>query len=165
MSELLNAFGINIKALIFQTFNFGVVLLVLTIFVYRPLVKYVEERRKKIQLGIEGGEKAAVIIKEAESTKASKIREGETQAVAIISGAEAEGQKRQQEIVHGAEKRGEYIVEEALAQASRRKQEELENLTREAQEIIKAALIKTVQLDPKQIDDKLISKALHEIHS
>lgn len=163
MSDLINAFGINVKALIFQSINFGVVLVVLTLFVYRPLAKYIEERRKKIELGIKGGEQAELIIKSAEETKSVKIREGETEAVAIIGRAESEGQKRSSEIVSGAEKKGQYIVEEALLVAGRKKQEELENLTREAQGIIKAALIKTVELDPKLIDDKLIEQAIKQL--
>lgn len=163
MSELFHALGIDGRHLIFQLINFGVLLIVLTVFVYRPLAKVVEARRKKIQLGIEGGERAEVIIKDAEHTKATKIREGETQAVAIIAGAEAEGTKRGQEIIHGAEKKGEYIVNEALTMAARKKEEEMENLAREAQEIIKAALIKTVELDPKHVDDKLIAQALKQL--
>lgn len=165
MSELLEALGINGKALLFQAINFGILLIALTWFVYRPLAKIMEERRKKIELGVKGGERAAKIIADAEQVKAQKITEGETQAVVIISKAEGEGQKRSQEIVHGAETKAEYIIEDALATAAKKKQEELEKLSLEANALVKAAIIKTVELDPKAVDEKLISKALHEIHA
>src|SRR5436190_1708680 len=128
MSQLLEALGVNLKSLIIQAINFGIVLAVLTYFVYRPLAKLMEQRRQKIELGVKGGERAAVIIADAEKTKAIKITEGETQAVAIIGKAEGEGQQRSQEIINGAEKKAQYIVEEALAVATKRKQEEMEHL-------------------------------------
>lgn len=165
MSQLLDALGINGKALLFQAINFGILLVVLTVFVYRPLARIMEERRKKIELGVKGGEQAVKIIADAETTKAQKISEGESQAVAIITSAEGEGQKRSQEIVHGAEKKAEYIIEEALSIAAKKKQEELEKLALEASTLVKEAIIKTVQLDPNQIDEKLIQKALHEIRA
>ena len=160
MSELLNAFGINLKAIIFQSINFAIVLIVLARFVYRPLMRLVEERRKKIELGIKGGEEAAKLIAEADTIKGEKIRDGETEAVAIITRGEAQGTKRSQEIVSGAEKKAEYIIEEALATSAKRKQEEMQNVALEAQAMVKAALIKTVELSPEQVDDKLIHKAL-----
>ena len=165
MSELFHALGINIKSLVIQGIDFAILLTVLTIFVYRPLARMMEARRKKIELGIKGGERAAVIIKEADETKAQKIREGETEAVAVIDRAEDEGQKRAGQIVEGAEKKAHYIVEEALATAAKKKQEELEHLMQEANGLIRQAIVKTVELDPEQVDEKLIQQALHEIHT
>lgn len=165
MAELFDALGINVKALLIQGINFVVLLTVLTFAVYRPLIKIVKERRKKIELGIKGGEMAAAKIAEAEQIKSEKIRAGETEAVAIISKAEGQGQKRSQEIIHGGEKKAEYIIEEALATVAKKKQEEMEKVALEAQALVKAALIKTVELNPEQVDEKLIQKALHEIRT
>lgn len=165
MAELFHALGINASGLLIQAINFGIVLVVLTLFVYRPLSKIVEERRKKIELGIEGGERAALIVKEAEEIKEGKIREGEKSAIEIITKSEAEGQKRSQEIVHGAEKKAQYIVEEALSVATKRKQEEMEHVAMEARALVKEAIIKTVKLSPDQVDEELIQQAIHEIHS
>ena len=163
MSQLFEALGINLKALLIQGANFVILLAVLTFAVYRPLMRIVAERRKKIELGVRGGEEAAKRIAEAEQIKGEKIREGESQAVAIINKGEAQGQKRSQEIVAGAEKKADYIIEEALATASKKKQEEMEKVALEAQALVKQALIKTVELSPEQIDEKLIHKALQQL--
>ena len=163
MSELFHALGINLSGLIIQGVNFAILLTVLTIFVYRPLSRILEERRKKIELGVKGGEQAALILADAEKTKSQKIREGESQAVAMISEAEQQGQQRSHEIVAGAEKKGQFIVEEALAIAQRKKQEEFEQLTKEAHMLVKEAIIKTVELDPKAVDEKLIERAISEL--
>lgn len=163
MSELLHALGINGKSLIFQIINFSILLSVLTFFVYRPLAKVVEARRKKIELGIKGGEQAETMLKEAEQQKQATIHEGEKSAVAIMQKAENEGQKRSQEIVQGAEKKGQFIVEEALALAARKKQEEMDNMMKEARSLIREGIVKTVELDPKMVDEKLIDQAIKSL--
>ena len=163
MTELFHALGINVKALLIQGINFVVLLTVLTFAVYRPLMKIIKERRAKIELGVRGGETAARKIAEAEQISSEKIRAGETEAVAIISKAEGQGQKRSQEIVHGGEKKAEYIIEEALATAAKKKQEEMEKVALEAQALVKQVLIKTVELGPEQVDEKLIHKALQQL--
>ncbi len=163
MSELFEALGIDASALIIQIVNFAILLTTLTFLVYRPLAKIMEERRKKIELGVKGGEQAALIIADAEKTRSATIREAESQAVALITKGEQQGNTRSQEIVSGAEKKAQYITEEALAIAQRRKQEELENLSKEAIALVKAAIIKTVELDPKLVDEKLIEQAVAQL--
>lgn len=163
MAELFEALGVNIKALLIQGANFVILLVVLTFAVYRPLLKIVKERRAKIELGVRGGEMAATKIAEAEQIKSATIRDAESQAVVMINQAEAQGQKRSQEIVHGGEKKAEYIIEEALATAAKKKQEEMEKVALEAQALVKQALIKTVELGPEQVDEKLIHKALQQL--
>ena len=74
MNELFSQLGIDPKLLLAQGVNFVILLVVLTKFVYKPLMKMVEERRKKIELGIKGGEKAEQIIKQAEQEKIGIIR-------------------------------------------------------------------------------------------
>ena len=97
MSELFSQLGIDPKLLLAQGVNFVILLFVLTKFVYRPLAKMMEERRKKIELGIKGGEMAVQIIKDAENTKTGIIKEADVQAVAIISEAQQNAQKKAQD--------------------------------------------------------------------
>ena len=73
MSELFSQLGIDWKLLLAQGVNFVILLVVLTKFVYKPLMKMVEARRQKIELGIRGGEMAEKIIKTAEEEKAGII--------------------------------------------------------------------------------------------
>ena len=94
MSELVNQLGIDWKLLLAQGVNFVILLFVLTKFVYKPLMKMVEARRQKIELGVKGGEKAEQIIKQAEQEKVGIIQEADVQAVAIISEAEQNAQKK-----------------------------------------------------------------------
>lgn len=163
MNELLSQLGIDWKLLLAQGVNFLILLVVLTKFVYRPLMKMVEERRKRIEFGIKAGEKGAKIINEAEEEKAGIIKNADTQAVAIISEAEKNAQKRAQDIALQADKKAQQTLKEVMMLAERKEQEEMERVSSEAKKLVKEAIIKTVQLKPEQVDDKLIEEALHKI--
>jgi len=160
MSELFSQLGIDWKLLLAQGVNFVILLFVLTKFVYKPLMKMVEERKKKIELGIKGGEKAEHIIKEAEEEKVGIIREADTQAIGIISEAEHTAQKKAQEIGLQADKKARGILREAMLMAERKEKEEMEKVSAEAKKLVKEAIIKTVQLKPEQVDEKLIEEAV-----
>ena len=51
MSELLSQLGIDPKLLLSQGVNFGLVIIILTFLVYKPLVKILNERKQKIEFG------------------------------------------------------------------------------------------------------------------
>lgn len=163
MSQLFEALGVNLNALIFQAINFGIVLVVLTIFVYRPLARYIEERRKRIELGIKGGEEAERRLAQVDAESAERLRKANAVALSVVKESEQTGKKRFDEIVHGAEQKADYLLKEAAATSKRRDAEAMERVMAEAQGLIKSALIKTVELDPKHVDEKLISQAIHEI--
>lgn len=163
MSELVNQLGIDLKLLIAQGVNFLILLFVLTKFVYRPLMKLVEERRQKIELGIKGGEKATQLIKEAEKTGQVIIKEADVQALSILSEAEKNAQLKAQEIALNADKKSQQALKEAMLLAERREKEEMEKVSIEAKRFVREAIIKTVELKPDQIDEKLIEEALRAV--
>ena len=160
MSELVNQLGIDLKLLLAQGVNFIILLVVLTKFVYKPLMKIVEERRKKIELGVKGGELAKKVIEDAEKTGLGITKKADTQAVAIISEAEKNAQKKAQEIAHQADMKAQQALREAMLIAERKEKEEMEKVRAEAGRLVKEAIIKTVQLKPEQIDEKLIEEAV-----
>ena len=137
-----------------------ILLIVLTKFVYKPLMKMVEERRKKIELGVKGGQMAEMIIKKAEEEKSGIIKEADVKAVAIISEAEKHADKKAQEIALQADKKAQNTMREALLLADRRQKEEMEKVSAEASRLVKEAIIRTVKLKPEQVDDKLIEEAV-----
>lgn len=163
MSELFSKLGIDPKLLLAQGVNFIILLVVLTKFVYKPLMKMVEERRKKIELGIKGGERVEQIIKQAEQEKIGIIKEADTQAIIIISDAEKNAQKKAQEIAHQADMKAQQALREAMLLAERKEKEEMEKVSAQARHLVKEAIIKTVQLKPEQVDEKLIEEAVRAV--
>ncbi len=163
MSSILDQLGINWRLLLTQGVNFFVLLAVLTIFVYRPLVKMMEERRRKIEFGLKGAEEAERRLNEIEQIKAEKLAEADKTALGIISEAEGEAKKRSQDIVAESHKRAEVVLREAEAVAEHRHAEQFAELTVRANALVRAAIAKTVELDPKAIDEKLVERAVELI--
>jgi len=159
MQELIHQLGLDWKLLLSQGVNFLILLTVLTLLVYRPLSKAMEERRKKIEFGLAGAEEAERRLKEIDQVKEEKLAEADRNALKVVGEAEKRGQKRLEEILKVAEGKAEEVIAEAARVAELKKQEELSRLTQKASTLIKEAIIKTVQLDPKYVDEKLISEA------
>ncbi|TSC82692.1 MAG: F-type H+-transporting ATPase subunit b [Parcubacteria group bacterium Gr01-1014_20] len=163
MSELIHQLGLDWKLLASQGVNFLILLASLTFLVYKPLIKITEERRKKIELGLAGAEEAEKRLKQIDVLKEEKLAEADKGAIKIIGEAEKKGSKRFEEILKNAESRADEVMVEATRVAEQKKQEELNRLTEKANALIKEAIVKMVELDPKYIDDKLISRAAEVI--
>lgn len=159
MQDLFSQLGVNLPMLAAQAVNFAVLLTVLTLFVYRPLMKAMEERRKKIELGIKGAELAEEKLAEAERMGEEKIKEAGGQAIKIIGQAEAKADSRGQEIMAAASQKSEALLADAKLTAERKKAEELEKLAKEAGSLIREAIARAVNIDPEQIDGKLVEQA------
>ncbi|MBI3273673.1 MAG: F0F1 ATP synthase subunit B [Candidatus Colwellbacteria bacterium] len=159
MGVLLTQLGVNWKLLFTQGVNFLILLVVLTAFVYKPLLKLLDERRRKIETGLKGAEEAEARLKDIERLKRETLSGADKSALEIISIAEKNARKRSGEIISGAEKKAEDVLKSAAVVAEHKKMEELEKLNKEARFLIKEVIVKTVELDPRQIDENLITSA------
>ena len=141
MNELLGQLGINWKLLLSQIVNFGILIVVLTVFVYKPLTRVMEERRKKIEQG----------LREAQEAKA-RLLKVEDERLTVIAGAEKE-----------ASAKADSIIEDSKKTAERKRVESLHELMDESAMLIREAIAKTVELNPSQIDNKLTYQAVTEL--
>src|SRR5574343_128387 len=87
-NELLNQLGINWKLFVSQLFNFFILLIVLTVFVYKPLIKIIKERSAKIKQGLDKAQEADVRLKEIDNIGKEKIQQAEQQGIEIIKATE-----------------------------------------------------------------------------
>ena len=163
MSELLSQLGINFKLLLSQGVNFFIVLVVLTVFIYRPLLKLLGERRKKIEMGLKGAEEAERRLAQIEAVKDAKLREGERTAFEMIKKAEENARLREGEILESAEKKAEDALKKAREIEEQRRIEALSSLASEARGIVREALAKAVSLNPNAVDEALIGGAVEEL--
>jgi F-type H+-transporting ATPase subunit b len=163
MPEFLSQFGIDAKLLLSQGVNFLIALVILTIFVYKPLLKILEERRKKIELGLKGAKEVERRLSEIEEVRSHKILESEKLAFEIVEKAEDEARRRSEGIVSEAQVKAEEILYKASQIEEQRRMEALARLSKEARALVRAALIKTVSLKPEAVDEALITKALSEL--
>lgn len=160
---ILEQLGVNWRLLLTQGVNFFILLAALTILVYRPLLKVMEERRKRIEFGLKSAEEAEQHLAAIEREKDAKLAAADRTALGIVVAAEGEAKKHGQDIITASHKKAEALLKEAEAMAERRRQEEFEELAARANALVRAAIAKTVELDPKAIDEKLVEQAVELI--
>lgn len=112
------AIGIDSGLLIAQIINFLLILLVLRIFLYKPIVKILEERRQKIEES----------IKLAEKTRLDALA-GQSKIDVMLKKARLDAQ----EIVEGATKQ----AQEVAAQIKRKAQLDVEQLNQKTRELLR----------------------------
>ena len=76
-NQLLSQLGIDWKLFLSQAVNFFILLVVLTFFVYKPLIKIIKQRNQKIKEGLDKAEEADVRLKEIDNIGKEKIKEAE----------------------------------------------------------------------------------------
>lgn len=121
MSELFAAFGLDWRLLVINLVNFGVLLTVLWYFLYAPVIKLLEDRKLKIQKGLEDAKKSGELLQEIESVRQSKMADAAQEADEVLARARAAAASRERSLVEEAGKRAEAIVAQAEAQAKEEK--------------------------------------------
>lgn len=117
MTQLLAAFGINWHLLLAQAVNFGVVLVALWYFLYRPLSAILAKRSAVVAKGVEDAKLANEKLAAADGEAETRVRGAETEAEGIVASArEAAGAERAR-IMKEAEVRAAQTEADARARA------------------------------------------------
>ena len=116
------------KSLIIQVINFGLLLLVLTKFLYRPLLGMMNERTQAIKKSLEEAQAARAEAQREREEHAAKIQAAYGEAQAIRAAALQEAAEEQRRLVEAARAEAARLVDSAkaeLAQDVRRARQEL----------------------------------------
>ncbi|MES2668369.1 MAG: ATP synthase F0 subunit B [Patescibacteria group bacterium] len=117
MESLLDAFGIDWKLLLAQLVNFGVLIAALTWFLYKPVMKTLDERAAKIRQGIEDAERASETARTADADAAIVVKGAENEAEGIVSSARDLAGAEKARIMKEAETRAAAVASDAEARA------------------------------------------------
>lgn len=117
MDQLLDAFGIDWKLLIAQAVNFGVLLVALWFFLYKPVMKTLDERARKIAQGVEDAERAAEKLAGADHEASQVVATADEKASGIVASARTQANDEKARIVKEAEERALRIASDAEARA------------------------------------------------
>lgn len=162
MQELLRQLGIDWHLLLSQAVNFFLLLVALRLFVYKPLLRVLHERRRKIEEGILKSEEADRRLVEAEGMKRAKVKEGEAEALAILKRTEDEAKALEAKMLAEARRKEAEELAAAGALLATKEGEARRAMEREAATVVRMAIARTVELAPGAIDDALIARAIKE---
>lgn len=162
--EILNQFGINPLLLAAQVVNFLILLFILKKFLYGPILKVLEERRKRIEESLKNAESIEQKLAETNETIEKMVAKASTDAQKILDEAKKEidlmkqeGKVQAEELSAQIIKRGEETV---VTEMEKRQKEFMEG----ASTIVVAAVQKVIGKSlTKKEDLELVKKAIKDI--
>jgi F-type H+-transporting ATPase subunit b len=113
MEQLIQAFGIDVRLIIVQAFNFGLLLAILSYLLYKPVLKMLADREAKIAQGMKDAEEAGKAKAEATEEKKAVIAAANKEAEAMTSRAKEFAVVKADEIVADAQKKAEQVAKDA----------------------------------------------------
>lgn len=138
MDQLFATFGINWKLLVAQSINFGLLLVLLWHFLYKPLYRIISERQQKIEEGVRTAEEAEHKLASAKTKGEEIVGTAAREAEGLLATARTNAEEKGQEIVHAAEARAAAALKDAQMKADEAKRQALES---SRQEIARAAML------------------------
>jgi len=150
--------GIDAKLLLAQLFNFIILLVLLKKFLYRPLLKVLDERKKKIEDGLVNAEKIKKELDIIEEEKAKVLREAHLQVSDLIAQERKNAQKEREKIIQEAKQQANEEVKKGAVLARQELDKAKEQLKKEAI-VIAAEMTRKILSDLSEEDKKkIISK-------
>jgi F-type H+-transporting ATPase subunit b len=158
--------GFNVSSLIAQVISFGLLLLVLRMFAYKPIMKMLDQRAQRIRESLEAGERAKQEAVSAEKEVAKKIEEASASGQKIVEQASKAAEDVRRRVEQDARKEAETIIEKAKAETVREKEESMTELRKEVADLAVAVAGKAISrsLD-KETQRALIDNVMKEASS
>ncbi len=148
MVDLLNSFGVDWRLLIIQAVNFGVLLVALTYFLYKPVLTILDKRQKSIEQGVKDAAEAKTNLAEADKKADNIVGKATSRADEIIVTAKDAAQQKGKGIVEEATLRGERIEQDAKAKAVEAAKRALDGSN---EQIARTAILAAERLLKKQL--------------
>src|SRR3989441_10102431 len=93
----IGALGFNLPALIAQLINFTLLLVILRLLLYKPLLKVLDDRKKRIEEGLEASDEAKRRLAETEQDAAKELEKARAEGQAQIAQAQQISTRMQEE--------------------------------------------------------------------
>lgn len=159
----MESLGLDIKLLLAQVVNFLMLLFVLKKFLYRPILKVLDERKKKIEDSLANAEKINKELIKLEEEKAKILKAAQTEAVKLAAEEKKFAEEQKEKILEEAKKK----ATEEVAKGSVLAKQELEKAKKELrEEVLRLTEVMTKKVLARGLSDQekheLIKKAIEE---
>jgi F-type H+-transporting ATPase subunit b len=144
----MESLGLDIKLLVAQIVNFAILFFVLKKVLYKPLIKVIDDRNKKIAESLENSQKI--------ETKLAKIEEKE---IEIMNRARDKAKKEREELLVLADSEKNQIIDEAKSAAKREVEKGLESIKAAEAEAVKSITEKYIADITEKLQQKLTANA------
>jgi F-type H+-transporting ATPase subunit b len=126
--EFFNQFGVDLPKLIFQVINFLILLYLLNRFLFKPVLRLLDEREARIRKGLEDAEAAARDRQLAEAEREAAVTEARKEAQSMVARANKIAEDTRSEILGDARSEADKVVERAREEITSEKERAMAEL-------------------------------------
>jgi F-type H+-transporting ATPase subunit b len=163
MGQAIDALGINLPQLIAQVVNFAILLVLLRLVAYKPILKMLDERKKRITEGLNAADIARAEAAQAQTNIQSQLDEARREGQEIVGNAQQIATRIQTDAREEAGRERELALERARAEIGLERDRAIAQLRAEFGDITVAAAEKVIgQSLDAQAHQRIIDEALAE---
>lgn len=160
MESLIDIFHLDIKLLIAQMINFGLVFAVLFWLVFKPLTKIMGERSAKIEKSLLEAREIAARLEEAKVEQAAIVTQARQEASRIIEAAKQVGEDKKNLLIAQAKQDIGKIITQEKENIRAEKDKTLLEIKSEAADLVMAVCVKILGEKADKIIDQAAVKKL-----
>ncbi len=127
----IGALGFNLPALVAQLINFTLLLIIFRLFLYKPVLKMLDERKQRIQEGLDASDEAKRRLSETEQDVAKELEKARQEGQAQIAQAQQISARIQEEARQQARTEAEQLLERARSEIQLERDGAIADLRRE----------------------------------
>ncbi|MBI4571473.1 MAG: F0F1 ATP synthase subunit B [Chloroflexi bacterium] len=159
----MSGLGLNVPVLVAQLVNFFLLLVVLRIFLYRPILELLDRRAQRIREGLEAADQSKEHAAQAEQEVAQQLDESRRQGQTLIAQAQEAANRIQEEARSQARREGETLLERARNEIQFERDQAIAELRKEFADLTVSAAEKVIgQSLDRSAHQRLIDEALAE---
>ncbi len=164
--ELLEKLGISWSLLLAQVVNFGILLALLTFFVYRPLLALLDSRRERIARAMEEAKKIEGQAKEMEQARREQLAKIDAECGAYLENMRREAEELQDQILLKAKKEAENMIQRTKKQLQDEREAMLREILAAVSQLIVQVAAKVLEREFSPADEKrLLASVERELPS
>ena len=152
--------GINPGLLIAQIVNVGLLVWLLTRYLYRPVLNMLNERTRRVQESLRDAEQVKEQLAHAKQDYDAELARARQEAAAILAQAQERAKVQEQEIVAQARREADRIRSEAREQAGQEREQLLRDLKNQMAELVTITASRVLGEELKSNHDRLIEESL-----
>jgi len=153
---ILESLGISLPLLVAQLANVAVLFVLMWLFAYKPLMKMMDERARKVKESIDQTETVRQQAEAAEAEVQQRLTEAARQGQETIARAVKTGEELRREAQEQARRDAETLIARAKAEIARERDDAVDSLRREFADV-------TISAAEKVIERSLDKKAHREV--
>lgn len=164
--DALQKLGIDGWSILLYLVNMGLLLALLTKFLYRPLLKVMDDRRETVRKNLQETELLKTKFAEESKRQAQETKDLLVKMQSEVAAAKAQAEVRAKELIAEADTRREQMLEEARRQVDETKKGVLKEVEKETQKRIEQTILHVLKNKiPADVVKSSVEAAWKDLHA